>query len=70
MIISTSRRTDIPAYYPDWFMNRIKAVRNQTRETYRRPVFRAADASPHARYKGQKSAVGMRMCGKRRYWRV
>lgn len=25
MIISASRRTDIPAFYPDWFMNRIKS---------------------------------------------
>ncbi|UCC79922.1 MAG: DUF1848 domain-containing protein [Candidatus Zixiibacteriota bacterium] len=25
MIISASRRTDIPAFYSDWFMNRIKA---------------------------------------------
>lgn len=25
MIISASRRTDIPAFYPDWFMNRINA---------------------------------------------
>ena len=25
MIISTSRRTDIPAYYSDWFFNRIQA---------------------------------------------
>jgi hypothetical protein len=24
MIISVSRRTDIPAYYADWFFNRIK----------------------------------------------
>ena len=24
MIISASRRTDIPAYYSDWFYNRIK----------------------------------------------
>ena len=24
MIISASRRTDIPAYYSDWFFNRIK----------------------------------------------
>ncbi|MDR0685004.1 MAG: DUF1848 domain-containing protein [Spirochaetaceae bacterium] len=24
MIISVSRRTDIPAYYPDWFINRIR----------------------------------------------
>ena len=24
MIISASRRTDIPAYYPDWFYNRIR----------------------------------------------
>lgn len=25
MIISASRRTDIPTYYSDWFFNRIKA---------------------------------------------
>lgn len=25
MIISTSRRTDIPAWYPEWFMNRLRA---------------------------------------------
>lgn len=25
MIISASRRTDIPAFYPDWFINRLKA---------------------------------------------
>jgi hypothetical protein len=25
MIISASRRTDIPAFYPEWFMNRIRA---------------------------------------------
>lgn len=25
MIISASRRTDIPAFYSDWFMNRVKA---------------------------------------------
>ncbi|MBM4147848.1 MAG: DUF1848 domain-containing protein [Lentisphaerae bacterium] len=25
MIISASRRTDIPAFYPDWFMNRVRA---------------------------------------------
>ena len=24
MIISASRKTDIPAYYSEWFMNRIK----------------------------------------------
>lgn len=24
MIISASRRTDIPSYYSDWFFNRIK----------------------------------------------
>ena len=25
MIVSASRRTDIPAYYPDWFCNRVRA---------------------------------------------
>lgn len=25
MIISASRRTDIPNYYPEWFFNRINA---------------------------------------------
>ncbi|WP_459609246.1 DUF1848 family protein [Dickeya oryzae] len=25
MIISASRRTDIPAFYTPWFMNRIRA---------------------------------------------
>ncbi len=25
MIISASRRTDIPAWYPEWFMNRLRA---------------------------------------------
>ena len=25
MILSVSRRTDIPAFYSDWFYNRIKA---------------------------------------------
>lgn len=25
MILSVSRRTDIPCHYPHWFMNRLKA---------------------------------------------
>lgn len=25
MILSVSRRTDIPAFYSDWFFNRLKA---------------------------------------------
>ena len=25
MVISVSRRTDIPAFYTEWFLNRIKA---------------------------------------------
>ena len=24
LILSVSRRTDIPAFYPDWFFNRLK----------------------------------------------
>ncbi len=31
MIISASRRTDIPAYYADWFINRIKDGKLQAR---------------------------------------
>ena len=42
MIISASRRTDIPAFYTDWFMNRIRAgfaaVRNPFNARQLRPV--------------------------------
>ena len=31
MIISASRRTDIPAYYADWFINRIKDGKTQVK---------------------------------------
>lgn len=34
-IISISRRTDIPAFYPDWFINRLRAGSAE----YRNPMF-------------------------------
>ena len=34
MIISASRRTDIPAFYSEWFLNRIKAGHLMTRNPY------------------------------------
>ena len=38
MILSVSRRTDIPAFYSDWFFNRIKAGLVDVRN----PIFKTA----------------------------
>ncbi|MBN2461107.1 MAG: DUF1848 family protein, partial [Candidatus Cloacimonetes bacterium] len=34
MIISVSRRTDIPAFYSQWFLNRIRAGSVKVRNPY------------------------------------
>ena len=42
MIISASYRTDIPAFYGDWFMNRLRAGWCSTRSPYGGPPARVS----------------------------
>ena len=46
MIISASRRTDIPAFYSDWFMNRIKAGFVMTRNPFNSKQIRQISLLP------------------------
>lgn len=41
-IISASRRTDIPAYYPDWFVNRLESGYCRVMNPYSRQVSRVS----------------------------
>lgn len=47
MIISASYRTDIPAYYGDWFMNRLRAGYAEARNPYNGKPYRI-DLTPAA----------------------
>lgn len=75
MIISASRRTDIPAFYADWFMNRVRAgfcmvanPRNprQVSRVSLAPadvdaiVFWSKDPAPLVRHLGELDAMGFR----------
>lgn len=46
MIISASRRTDIPALYSDWFMNRVRAGFLATRNPFNRHQIREVSLRP------------------------
>ena len=46
MIISASRRTDIPAFYSKWFFNRIKAGFVLVRNPVQRQQVHRIDLSP------------------------
>jgi hypothetical protein len=46
MIISASRRTDIPALYPDWFINRLKAGFLLTRNPLNRTQISQINLAP------------------------
>ena len=46
MIISASRRTDIPAYYADWFINRIKEGKVQVRNPMNTHQISEIDLNP------------------------
>ncbi len=48
MIISASRRTDIPAFYMDWFMERLRAGYAVARNPVNRAQARRVDLSPEA----------------------
>lgn len=48
MIISASRRTDIPCFYSEWFMNRIKAGRVLTRNPMNRAQVKTVPLTPDA----------------------
>ena len=46
MIISASRRTDIPALYPEWFVNRLKAGEVLVPNPYNRKKLKRITLSP------------------------
>ena len=46
MVISISRRTDIPCYYSEWLMNRIRAGYAMTRNPMNHNQIRRVDLSP------------------------
>lgn len=46
MILSVSRRTDIPCYYSEWFMNRLKAGYVMTKNPMNPSQVRRIDLSP------------------------
>ena len=46
MIISASRRTDIPAYYAEWFMNRIRAGYLLVRNPFNNAQVKRVDLTP------------------------
>lgn len=48
MIISASRRTDIPAFYSEWFLNRIRAGYCATVNPFNSRQVSRVDLSPHA----------------------
>ena len=48
MLISASRRTDIPAFYADWFMNRLEAGFVLTRNPFNSRQIRRVELRPDA----------------------
>ena len=46
MILSVSRRTDVPAFYSRWFMNRIRAGHLLTRNPFNPAQIREISLSP------------------------
>jgi hypothetical protein len=46
MILSASRRTDIPAFYSEWFMNRLRAGYLLTRNPFNHAQVRRVELSP------------------------
>ena len=46
MIVSASRRTDLPAYYPDWLMGRIAAGYCLVRNPYNAKSLRRVSLEP------------------------